>query len=86
MITSEVRDGAAEAAAPSHSVSTGTMTNPPPTPKKPVSVPTAATAAAPVGALTGFFGVGGGGVMVPVLGSLWLDAPLRRAVATSLVR
>jgi uncharacterized protein len=37
-----------------------------------------------VGALTGFFGVGGGFVIVPVL-TLWLGMPFRRAVATSLV-
>jgi len=37
-----------------------------------------------VGALTGFFGVGGGFVIVPVL-TLWLDVPFRRAVGTSLV-
>ncbi len=37
-----------------------------------------------VGVLTGFFGVGGGFVLVPVL-TLWLGAPFRRAVATSLV-
>ena len=37
-----------------------------------------------VGALTGFFGVGGGFVIVPVL-TLWLDTPFRRAVGTSLV-
>jgi uncharacterized membrane protein YfcA len=37
-----------------------------------------------VGALTGFFGVGGGFVIVPVL-TLWLGTPFRRAVATSLV-
>jgi len=37
-----------------------------------------------VGALTGFFGVGGGFVIVPVL-TLWLLVPFRRAVATSLV-
>jgi uncharacterized membrane protein YfcA len=37
-----------------------------------------------VGVLTGFFGVGGGFVIVPVL-TLWLAAPFRRAVATSLV-
>lgn len=37
-----------------------------------------------VGVLTGFFGVGGGFVIVPVL-SVWLGAPFRRAVATSLV-
>ena len=34
--------------------------------------------------MTGFFGVGGGFVIVPVL-TLWLGAPFRRAVATSLV-
>ena len=34
--------------------------------------------------MTGFFGVGGGFVIVPVL-TLWLDVPFRRAVATSLV-
>ena len=37
-----------------------------------------------VGAMTGFFGVGGGFIIVPVL-TLWLDVPFRRAVATSLV-
>jgi len=37
-----------------------------------------------VGAMTGFFGVGGGFVIVPVL-TMWLGAPFRRAVATSLV-
>jgi uncharacterized membrane protein YfcA len=37
-----------------------------------------------VGGMTGFFGVGGGFVIVPVL-TLWLDTPFRRAVATSLV-
>jgi uncharacterized membrane protein YfcA len=37
-----------------------------------------------VGALTGFFGVGGGFVIVPVL-SLWFGTGFRRAVATSLV-
>lgn len=37
-----------------------------------------------VGTLTGFFGVGGGFVIVPVL-TLWLDVSFRRAVATSLV-
>ena len=37
-----------------------------------------------MGALTGFFGVGGGFVIVPVL-TIWLGAPFRRAVATSLV-
>jgi uncharacterized membrane protein YfcA len=37
-----------------------------------------------VGALTGFFGVGGGFVIVPVL-TLWFGVTFRRAVATSLV-
>ena len=37
-----------------------------------------------VGALTGFFGVGGGFLIVPVL-TLWLGTRFRRAVATSLV-
>jgi uncharacterized protein len=37
-----------------------------------------------VGVLTGFFGVGGGFVIVPVL-TLWLGVGFRRAVATSLV-
>ncbi len=37
-----------------------------------------------VGALTGFFGVGGGFMIVPVL-TLWLGFGFRRAVATSLV-
>jgi uncharacterized membrane protein YfcA len=37
-----------------------------------------------VGALTGFFGVGGGFLIVPVL-TLWLRFSFRRAVATSLV-
>lgn len=37
-----------------------------------------------VGALTGFFGVGGGFLIVPVL-TLWLGFGFRRAVATSLV-
>jgi len=37
-----------------------------------------------VGVLTGFFGVGGGFMIVPVL-TLWLGFTFRRAVATSLV-
>ena len=37
-----------------------------------------------VGVLTGFFGVGGGFVIVPVL-TLWFGTGFRRAVATSLV-
>jgi uncharacterized membrane protein YfcA len=44
----------------------------------------AALAGAGVGLLTGFFGVGGGFMIVPVL-TLWLGVPFRRAVATSLV-
>ena len=37
-----------------------------------------------IGTLTGFFGVGGGFLIVPVL-TLWFDTSFRRAVATSLV-
>ncbi|HET9738624.1 MAG TPA: sulfite exporter TauE/SafE family protein [Solirubrobacteraceae bacterium] len=37
-----------------------------------------------VGALTGFFGIGGGFLVVPLL-SVWLGVGFRRAVATSLV-
>ncbi|HEX6022730.1 MAG TPA: sulfite exporter TauE/SafE family protein, partial [Solirubrobacter sp.] len=37
-----------------------------------------------VGVLTGFFGVGGGFLIVPVL-TLWLGTPFRRAVGTSLL-
>jgi uncharacterized membrane protein YfcA len=37
-----------------------------------------------VGLLTGFFGVGGGFIVVPVL-TLWLGMDLRRAIASSLV-
>jgi hypothetical protein len=37
-----------------------------------------------IGTLTGFFGVGGGFLIVPVL-TLWFSAGFRRAVATSLV-
>jgi uncharacterized membrane protein YfcA len=43
-----------------------------------------AVAGAGVGVLTGFFGVGGGFLIVPVL-TLWLGVGFRRAVATSLV-
>lgn len=43
-----------------------------------------AAAGVSVGALTGFFGVGGGFVIVPVL-TLWSGLTFRRAVATSLV-
>jgi len=49
-----------------------------------VSFAQAAVAGAGVGVLTGFFGVGGGFMIVPVL-TLWLDVSFRRAVATSLV-
>jgi uncharacterized membrane protein YfcA len=42
------------------------------------------TAGIAVGLLTGFFGVGGGFVIVPVL-TLWLGLAFRRAVASSLV-
>jgi uncharacterized membrane protein YfcA len=50
------------------------------------SIPVArvALAGAGVGVLTGFFGVGGGFMIVPVL-TLWLGVGFRRAVATSLV-
>lgn len=41
-------------------------------------------AGAGVGVLTGFFGVGGGFVIVPLL-RLWLGLSMRRAIATSLV-
>jgi uncharacterized protein len=50
----------------------------------PVAPARVATAGLAVGALTGFFGVGGGFIVVPVL-SLWLGTGFRRAVATSLV-
>jgi len=43
-----------------------------------------AVAGVAVGLLTGFFGVGGGFLIVPVL-TLWLGFSFRRAVATSLV-
>ncbi|MEA2144093.1 MAG: uncharacterized protein QOI64_2523 [Solirubrobacteraceae bacterium] len=43
-----------------------------------------AVAGVAVGLLTGFFGVGGGFLIVPVL-TLWLSFSFRRAVATSLV-
>ena len=43
-----------------------------------------AVAGAGVGVLTGFFGVGGGFLIVPAL-TLWLEVTFRRAVATSLV-
>jgi len=50
-------------------------------PARPVRIVIAGTG---VGALTGFFGVGGGFLIVPVLTS-WLGFSFRRAVATSLV-
>ena len=53
-----------------------------PCPEPPL--PRTAGAGLLVGMLTGFFGVGGGFVIVPVL-TVWLGAPFRRAVATSLV-
>lgn len=43
-----------------------------------------AVAGVGIGALTGFFGVGGGFLIVPAL-TLWLGLTFRRAVATSLV-
>lgn len=48
------------------------------------SAPQILVAGVGVGALTGFFGVGGGFMIVPVL-TLWLGFSFRRAVATSLV-
>jgi uncharacterized membrane protein YfcA len=50
-------------------------------PARPVAI---AISGAGVGVLTGFFGVGGGFMIVPVL-TLWLGFSFRRAVATSLV-
>ncbi len=50
----------------------------------PLSPGRTAAAGFAVGALTGFFGVGGGFMIVPVL-TLWLGMGFRRAVATSLV-
>jgi uncharacterized protein len=50
----------------------------------PVAPGRTAAAGLAVGVLTGFFGVGGGFMIVPVL-TLWLGVGFRRAVATSLV-
>ncbi|MBA2349280.1 MAG: sulfite exporter TauE/SafE family protein [Solirubrobacterales bacterium] len=50
----------------------------------PVDLLRTAPAGAGVGLLTGFFGVGGGFVIVPVL-TLWFGVCFRRAIATSLV-
>jgi uncharacterized membrane protein YfcA len=49
-----------------------------------VKAPKVVLAGALVGVLTGFFGVGGGFVIVPVL-TLWFGMSFRRAVGTSLV-
>lgn len=49
----------------------------------PVRAQRLVVAGAGVGALTGFFGVGGGFLIVPVL-RLWLGMSMRRAIATSL--
>jgi uncharacterized membrane protein YfcA len=49
-----------------------------------VEAPKVVLAGALVGVLTGFFGVGGGFVIVPVL-TLWFGMSFRRAVGTSLV-
>lgn len=49
-----------------------------------ISIGQIAIAGLGVGLLTGFFGVGGGFVIVPVL-TLWFGLGFRRAVATSLV-
>jgi uncharacterized protein len=46
-------------------------------------VPAVGASGLGVGALTGFFGVGGGFVIVPAL-TMLLDLPMRRAIATSL--
>jgi len=50
----------------------------------PLSWPRILAAGSGLGLLTGFFGVGGGFLIVPVL-TLWLDLSFRHAVATSLV-
>ncbi|HYF26456.1 MAG TPA: sulfite exporter TauE/SafE family protein [Baekduia sp.] len=50
----------------------------------PVRAPRALVAGVAVGLLTGFFGVGGGFVIVPAL-ALWLGFAMRAAVGTSLV-
>ena len=50
----------------------------------PVEMRRIVLAGAAVGGLTGFFGVGGGFVIVPLL-TVWLGLSFRRAVATSLV-
>ena len=50
----------------------------------PTAIGRMAAAGLVVGSLTGFFGVGGGFLMVPVL-TLWLGVGFRRAVGTSLV-
>lgn len=53
-------------------------------PCPPLATRRVVVAGAAVGVLTGFFGVGGGFVIVPVL-TLWLAVSFRHAVATSLV-
>ena len=53
-------------------------------PCPPLALRRVVVAGAAVGVLTGFFGVGGGFVIVPVL-TLWLAVSFRHAVATSLV-
>lgn len=50
----------------------------------PVATSRLLVAGAGVGVMTGFFGVGGGFLIVPAL-TLWLGVSFRRAVATSLV-
>jgi len=60
-------------------VSSDRTGNCPPVPARPIVL-----AGVGVGGLTGFFGVGGGFLIVPVL-ALWFGFSFRRAVATSLV-
>jgi hypothetical protein len=55
-----------------------------PRPCPPLDLPRSGAAGLTVGAMTGFFGVGGGFLIVPALTSL-LGLPMRRAIATSLV-
>ncbi|MBS1895291.1 MAG: sulfite exporter TauE/SafE family protein [Actinobacteria bacterium] len=50
----------------------------------PIATPKVLIAGLAVGTLTGFFGVGGGFVIVPAL-TLWFGVSFRRAIATSLV-
>jgi uncharacterized membrane protein YfcA len=70
-------------------VAAGAMLRPPPAPttprpQTPRSVAKLVATGLAVGTLTGFFGVGGGFLIVPAL-TLVLGLPMREAVATSLV-